>query len=194
VRTDPILTQSLDAHRPHGVARVWDPFVRLFHWGLVASFAVAWLVPGRSESIHFWAGYAAGGLIAMRLVWGIVGTRYARFAHFVRSPRAVIGYLAAIASGREARHVGHNPAGGAMIVALILGILTTSVSGWMMTTDAYFGDDTVQLVHSGAAHAVLALVLLHVGGVVLASVRHRENLVLAMISGRKRAAGSEDVA
>lgn len=176
------------------VARVWDPLVRLFHWSLVASFAVAWLVPGRSETLHFWAGYAAGGLVVLRLVWGVVGTRYARFSQFIRSPIAVFTYLAAILRGTEARHIGHNPAGGAMVIALIAGMLTTAVSGWMMTTDAYFGDDTVQLLHSAAAHTVLGLMLLHVGGVVLASVRHRENLVLAMISGRKRAAGAEDVA
>ena len=185
---------SADPRPSPDVARVWDPLVRLFQWCLVTSFAVAWLVPGRSEALHFWAGYAAGGLVILRLVWGVVGTRYAKFSQFLRSPAAVFAYLVAILRGTEARHIGHNPAGGAMIIALMAGMFTTALSGWMMTTDAYFGDDTVQMVHSTAAHVVLVLVLLHVGGVVLASFRHRENLVLAMISGRKRAAGTEDIA
>ena len=104
---------------------VWDPLVRLFHWSLVLSFAVAWLSVNSSENLHIWAGFAAGGLILLRIVWGFIGTPYARFSQFVCSPFDVIRYLKAVASGSEARHIGHNPAGGAMIVALILAMAAT---------------------------------------------------------------------
>lgn len=177
-----------------GLARVWDPFVRLFHWSLVASFAVAWLThEGDLGWIHQWAGYVAGALVLMRLLWGIVGTRYARFSHFIHHPATVLSYLKDIATGREARHIGHNPAGGAMVVALMAGMLATSITGWMMTTDAFFGVDWVQGLHSLCAHGLLLLVFVHFGGVVLASRRHGENLVTAMVTGRKRPPGPEDV-
>ena len=176
------------------MAGVWDPFVRLFHWSLVLSFAVAWFSSHSSEAIHHWAGYAAAALILMRLFWGMVGTRYARFTQFVRSPTTVVRYLADMVTGREARYVGHNPAGGAMVVALLIAMITTALSGWMMMTDAYFGVEWVEAAHSVAAHGLLALVLLHIGGVVLASLRHRENLVGAMVTGRKRKAGTGEIA
>lgn len=176
------------------LARVWDPFVRLFHWSLVTSFAVAWLThEGDLGWVHQWAGYCAGALVLMRLLWGVVGTRYARFSQFVRHPSRVIGYLRDIATGREARYIGHNPAGGAMVVALMLGMLATAVTGWLMTTDRYYGIDWVQELHSLCAHGLLLLVFMHLGGVALASRRHGENLVLAMVTGRKRQPGAQDV-
>ena len=167
--------------------RVWDPFVRLFHWGLVLSFGVAWLSSKSWEQVHDWAGYAAGTLVLSRAAWGVLGSRYARFSQFVRSPRTVLAYLGAIARGDETRYVGHNPAGGAMVVALMLAMAATACTGWMLTTDAYWGVTWVQNVHSLLAHSVLLLVCVHLAGVMLASFRHRENLVAAMISGRKLA-------
>ena len=175
------------------LARVWDPLVRLFHWSLVASFAIAWFTPRSSEDVHHWAGYAAAALIFFRLLWGVAGTPYARFSQFVRTPRTVWDYLLAVMSGCEARHVGHNPAGGAMILALIAAMSATAGSGWMMTTDTYFGVDWVEGLHSLSSHGLLVLVVVHVGGVILASFRHKENLVRAMITGQKRAAGAGDV-
>jgi cytochrome b len=173
--------------------RVWDPFVRAFHWALVASFAIAWLSAQRWEALHDAAGYFAGGLVAFRVVWGFVGSRYARFAEFVRSPRTVLDYLGAIAGGSERRYIGHNPAGGAMIVVLIAAMAATAVSGWLMTTDAFWGSTAVQRVHSILAHGVLLLVFAHLCGVALASARHREDLVGAMVFGVKRAAEPGDV-
>lgn len=175
------------------MTRVWDPFVRLFHWCLVLSFGVAWFSSHTAEGLHHWAGYAAATLILMRLVWGIVGTPYARFSQFVRTPAAVARYLSDIATGQEARYLGHNPAGGLMVMVLIAGMAATALTGWMMTTDAYFGVDWVESAHELAAHGVLVLVLLHVGGVLLASIRHRENLVGAMVTGRKRGAEAGDI-
>lgn len=172
--------------------RVWDPFVRLFHWSLVLSFGVAWLSSNSWERLHDWAGYVAGALVLLRVAWGMLGTRYARFSQFVRSPRTILAYLAAIARGDEARHIGHNPAGGAMVVALIAAICSTAFTGWMLTTDAFWGVTWVQNLHDFLAHGLLLLVCVHLTGVMLASFRHRENLVAAMIFGDKRAAETDE--
>lgn len=174
--------------------KVWDPVVRLFHWGLVLSFATAWLSAGISRPVHHWAGYVAAALIAIRIVWGFTGTRYARFTQFVRNPRMVLAYLRDIAAGRERRFVGHNPAGGAMIVALILSVGGQTVTGWLQTTDAFFGVEWVETAHLLLSRLSLTLIVLHLLGVILASLRHRENLPLAMISGKKRPTAADDVA
>lgn len=185
---------AADAQPSPEMVRVWDRVVRSFHWTLVLSFVAAWLTSHSSENIHHWAGYAAAGLVAMRLVWGVLGTRYARFSQFVRDPATVLRYLSAILSSREARYIGHNPAGGAMVIVLIAAMGSTALTGWLMTTDTYFGVAWVEAAHSLAAHGLLLLVFLHIGGVVLASLRHRENLVRAMITGRKRKAEPADIA
>ena len=174
--------------------RVWDPFVRAFHWALALSFGVAWLSAEDAERLHAAAGYIVGGLLAARVVWGFVGPGYARFSQFVRSPRTVHDYLKALAQGSERRFLGHNPAGGAMIVILIAALAATVATGWLLTTDMFWGSTAAQRAHSIAAHGVLLLVGAHLCGVVLASVRHRENLVRAMVIGDKRAGGPEDVA
>lgn len=167
--------------------RVWDPFVRIFHWSLVSCFVIAYLSRHDSAAIHHLAGYAAGGLVILRVVWGVLGTRYARFSSFVRHPRTVFSYLRDIATGREARHIGHNPAGGAMIVALLLAIAGIATTGYMMTTDAFWGIEWVEEAHAALVYGTLGLIALHVGGVILASVEHGENLAKAMVTGRKRA-------
>jgi cytochrome b len=175
------------------MVRVWDPFVRAFHWALALSFAVAWLSAEHLERLHDAAGYVAGALVAARVVWGYVGPRYARFSQFVRSPKMVSAYLKAIVVGAERRFIGHNPAGGAMIVVLLAAIAATAASGWALTTDAFWGSSAMQRAHAILAHGLLLLVLAHLAGVVLASVRHRENLVRAMVVGVKRAAQPGDV-
>lgn len=173
---------------------VWDRIVRLFHWSLVAGFALAWFSADRAEDLHSWTGYAAGGLILLRLVWGFAGTRYARFASFVRGPRGVLAYLLAILRGDEARYIGHNPAGGAMILALMAGVLGLVVTGWMQFTDTWYGADWVSTLHGLIADAMLGLIALHLGGVALASLRHHENLVRSMVTGRKPAPQGNDIA
>lgn len=174
--------------------KVWDSFVRLFHWSLATSFAVAWLTAGEWRDLHEWAGYSAAALIALRVVWGITGPRYARFAQFLRSPVEVLRYLAAMLRSREPRHLGHNPAGGFMILALLLTMAATAATGWMFTLDAFWGVQWVEEAHELLANLLLALVLLHVAGVLFASVHHRENLVRAMVTGRKRSPAPGDVA
>lgn len=185
--------EPMDARHSPEVARVWDPIVRILHWSLVVSFVVAWVTRHNSAEVHHWAGYFAAALIFMRLLWGWLGTPYARFSQFVRGPATVARYLFVMLSGREVRHIGHNPAGGAMILALIVGMIATALTGWMMTTDTYFGVEWVGRAHDLIAHGLLLLVLVHIAGVLLASLRHRENLVRAMITGRKRRAEAEDV-
>jgi cytochrome b len=168
--------------------------VRLFHWSLVTSFAVAWLTGDELMSVHEWAGYAAGGLVALRLVMGFVGSPYARFRQFIRSPGKIAAYAGDILHHREARYLGHNPVGGMMVMALLGALAALALTGWMQTTDAYWGVDWVEEVHELLANALLVLVMLHIAGVLLASLRHRENLVRAMITGRKQAARIDDIA
>lgn len=174
--------------------KVWDPFVRLFHWGLAASFVIAWITAEEWDSLHHWAGYAAGALIALRLIWGLIGTRYARFTQFIKSPRATLKYLGDILRGAEPRYLGHNPAGAAMIIALILAMAGCILTGWTYTTTMFWGSEWVEEIHEALANALLFLVLLHVVGVLLASLRHHENLVRAMITGRKRRPATDDIA
>jgi cytochrome b len=173
--------------------RVWDPLVRAFHWMLALSFAVAWFSSEHSGRLHELAGYAAGVLVLARVAWGYFGSGYARFSQFMQPPAAVAAYLRSIATGAERRYIGHNPAGGAMIIVLLASIMATAATGWMLTTDTFWGSLAVQRVHSILAHGVLLLVLVHLGGVALASVRHRENLARAMVIGDKRAPAPGDV-
>ncbi len=174
--------------------KVWDPLVRIFHWSLVASFALAWISADEWDDLHIWAGYAAAGLIAFRLLWGLFGPRYARFRQFVRSPGAVVAYFKDFLIGRERRYLGHNPAGGAMIVALIVSLAALCLTGWMYSLDMFWGSDWLEEVHEVLANLLLVLVGLHVAGVILASLKHHENLVRAMVTGRKRAPAASDEA
>ncbi len=174
--------------------KVWDLAIRLFHWSLVLSFAVAWFSADDMQSLHEWAGYAAGGLIAFRLAAGLGGTRYARFGQFVRSPSTTVAYLGDMARGSERRYIGHNPAGGLMVLALLATMAALAITGFMQTTDRFWGIEWVEETHEVLANGMLALVALHVGGVILASVRHHENLVRAMITGRKAAPEPGDIA
>jgi cytochrome b len=166
--------------------KVWDPFVRVFHWSLATLFLVAYATGDEVERVHIAAGYAIAGLIALRVVWGFVGPRHARFSNFVRSPRAVLAYLRDVALLRAPRYLGHNPAGGAMIIALLVMLAGTSITGYMMTTDAFWGAKWVEEVHEAFANLTVGLIVFHVLGVLISSFEHRENLVKSMITGQKR--------
>lgn len=171
---------------PHMV-RVWDPFVRIFHWSLVSLFLLAVVTGDEVQWLHLIAGYSVGALLTLRLIWGFIGSRHARFSDFVRSPRTVVAYMRDAMQGREARSLGHNPAGGAMVVALLAMLSAIATTGFMMTTDAFWGAEWVEDVHEGLVNATLALVALHVTGVLWTGVKHKENLVKAMFTGWKRA-------
>jgi cytochrome b len=175
------------------MTRVWGPLVRIFHWGLVASFAIAWVTAESLEGLHEWVGYAAAALIGFRLIWGLIWPRYARFIQFVKPPRTVLSYLRAMISRNEPRYLGHNPAGGAMVLALLAGMGATAWSGWLLTLPQYARMNSIEEGHEVLANLLLALVLAHIVGVFWAAWRHRENLVRSMVTGDKRAAESGDI-
>jgi cytochrome b len=206
--------------------RVWDPAVRVGHWALAALFAVAYVTEGEPEWLHTWAGYGLAAIVAFRIVWGFVGPRRARFADFVTAPGKALGYLRDLVAGRAPRFVGHSPAGGAMVVALLLALSLTAFTGMatlaveenegplapllggpapviegflpavvapaLADSDEYGErgkreESVWKEAHEVFANLSLGLVIAHIGGVALASVMHRENLVRAMVTGRKRA-------
>jgi cytochrome b len=177
---------------------VWDPVVRIFHWTLVLAFLVAWLTEDELMTPHVWAGYLIGALLAIRIAWGFIGTQYARFDNFVYSPATIVDYIRKIYSRNEPRYLGHNPAGGVMVVLLILSLAITVFSGIALygNTDLagpmagiFQGEqsaDILEELHEFFANFTLFLVVLHVGGVVWASRAHKENLVSAMLTGYKK--------
>lgn len=211
---------------------VWDPFVRVGHWLLVALFATAYLSEGEPLWLHSWSGYAIAALVVVRVVWGFVGPRHARFADFLTGPGAVLADLSGLARGRAQRHLGHTPAGGWAIVVLLVLLAGTTLSGmanlaWQegqgplapligrgtpvaafVVAPARADDDEAgergeergderrgerrdkgpfQEVHELLANLTLAMVLIHVTGVIVVTLATGENLIGAMISGRKRA-------
>jgi cytochrome b len=166
--------------------RVWDLFVRVFHWSLVIAFATAWYTGGIWDQSHLAAGYIVLALILARIVWGFVGSRHALFSDFVYRPRIIQRYMTDMLHMRAARYLGHNPAGGAMVIALLAMLLILCITGIMMTTDAFWGVRWVDNLHATTSNLALVLVALHVGGVVFASIEHGENLVRAMFTGFKR--------
>lgn len=172
---------------------VWDPVVRVLHWALVTTVAAAWLTRHGGGAWHEWLGYASLAVLALRLAWGFVGPRRARFASFVRRPSATLAYARSVFARRAPRYLGHNPLGAWMIVALIVAIAVVNLTGWLYTTDRFWGVEWVEDLHESISNLLLALVAAHVAGVVFASWRHGENLAAAMIHGRKRAPSAGDV-
>lgn len=164
---------------------VWDLPTRLFHWLLAASFAVAFIT-AESEpwrALHVVSGYTAIGLVAFRVLWGLLGTRYARFSGFSFAPSQVLGYLKSLLAFRPQHYAGHNPAGSWAVIALLVLIAATGATGWATFNE--FGPEWLEDLHEGLANATLALVVVHVLAVIVSSWLHRENLVRAMIDGRK---------
>ncbi len=182
------------------MVKVWDPLVRSFHWLLVIAFLVAYLSEDDFLILHTYAGYTVFGLLLFRLLWGFMGPRHARFGNFVTRPRIAWQYLKDTLLLRAKRYLGHNPAGAAMIVLLLISLLLTTVTG-MATYGAVesagplagwfagigeFGEDFMKETHEFFANFSVFLVALHVGGVIVESLLHRENLVRSMINGYKQ--------
>lgn len=164
---------------------VWDLPTRAFHWLLALSFAGAFLTAEseRFRDIHVMLGYTMLGLIGFRLVWGLIGTRYARFGSFLFGPAAVRDYLKSLLNLRPQHYLGHNPAGSwAIWLILLLGVVT-GASGYAVYSD--FGGEMLEELHEGAANFMLAVIVVHVAGVLVSSLVHRENLVKAMVTGYK---------
>ena len=176
--------ERLDRDSAAGSIKVWDPVVRVFHWAFAAAVFIA-LISDEDRALHEAAGYAALALILVRLFWGFLGPRHARFSSFVRSPGAVLAYLKGVAGLSARRYLGHNPAGGAMILLLLATVATAGISGWLSETDRFFGIAWVEDLHRTSANALIALIAFHLAGVVFSSLIHSENLVRSMITGRK---------
>lgn len=177
--------------------RVWDPLVRILHWTLVAAVATAAVTAeaqGKlAQAVHEVAGYVALGVVAIRILWGLVGPRHARFRSFVQAPRTTMAYAKEILRGDERRHLGHNPLGAWMILALLSMVLLSAGSGWLYITDRFWGEEWLEEAHEALGHALYALVGLHVAGALFTGWRQGENLVRAMVTGRKRAPGPGDI-
>lgn len=165
---------------------VWDLPTRVFHWLLAWSFAGAFVTAEseRLRGIHVVLGYTVLGLVAFRLAWGFIGTRYARFSSFWYRPRRVAAYLKSVFSGTPEHHIGHNPAGSWAIFGLLSLAAAAGASGWLVYND--IGGRLAEGLHEGIANVMLALVAVHIAGVAVSSLLHRENLVRAMWNGGKR--------
>ncbi|MCK5359329.1 MAG: cytochrome b/b6 domain-containing protein [Gammaproteobacteria bacterium] len=186
--------------KPQQTIKVWDPFVRIFHWGLVLAFTVAYLTEEDILSIHTLAGYVVLGLLSLRLVWGLIGPRYARFSDFTYSLSSIKTFLKDTLNFRARRYLGHNPAGGAMILLLIASLLLTSFTGLaiyalaeqagplagILTNSSEFMEEALEETHEFFANFTLFLVFIHIAGVIIESLLHRENLARSMVTGYKR--------
>lgn len=191
----------MDEHEEAKKVKVWDPFVRFFHWALISLVAVAYFTQDHLLDLHVLAGLLILGFIFFRIVWGFIGTPHARFSDFVFRPKAVFGYLKDLVTLKAKRYIGHGPAGGAMVVALLLGLLATTLSGLallggqeyqgplagLMAGLGGFWSEAVEEVHEFFAGLILFLASVHVMGVLFSSWAHHENLIKAMFTGRKRA-------
>jgi cytochrome b len=181
-RAEALASSSAPARR----VLVWDAPVRVFHWLAVLCFFGAWITAEseRWRLLHVTLGYTLAGLVAFRVAWGIVGSRHARFASFVRGPGAAWRYVGSLLRGRPEHHAGHNPAGALAIVGLLALAAAVTASGWANYNE--FGGKWAEELHEGLADVMLALVAVHVAGVVASSWWHRENLVRGMVTGRKQ--------
>lgn len=164
---------------------VWDPFVRLLHWSLVAGFAANALVVDDDTKLHQWIGYAIVALVLARLLWGLVGTKYARFSSFPPSLSGALGQLRETLAGIRHIHIGHTPLGALMIYNLLAAMLVIGLSGWLMTTDAFWGVEWPEELHEASVAWAEISVVLHIAAVLFESWRTRVNLPRAMVTGCK---------
>jgi cytochrome b len=165
---------------------VWDPVVRALHWVVALGCALDLFVFDDGKATHRYIGYAVFSALIIRVVWGFVGTRRARFSDFTPSLRQLADYLSALIHGREPRYVGHNPAGAVMILTLMALLAAVSITGVLLTSDANFGNERLEAIHEAFANAILVFAGLHAAAAIVTGWRHKENLVLAMITGYKR--------
>ena len=169
---------------------VWDLPTRAFHWLLAIAFVGAFVTAEseRLRDLHMLMGYSAAGLVAFRLLWGIVGTRYARFTSLPLSPRAVVAYLKSLLTFSPRHYFGHNPAGSWAVIGMLVLITLTAATGWAQAVEV--GPRWVEDLHEGLANTTVAVIGVHIVAVLLSSVLHRENLVRAMLNGYKPGSGT----
>jgi cytochrome b len=173
--------------------RVWDPLVRVLHWVVAGGVVANLTFLEHVRAPHRFVGYVVIGAATMRAVWGFVASGHAKWSSFVPGPRRFTVYVRALAARRDPRYVGHNPAGAAMSLFLMISIAVMAASGWMMGNDRFWGVSWVEQVHKGAANVIIVASAVHIAGAIIESVRHRENLVWSMMTGYKRAATGTDV-
>lgn len=165
---------------------VWDPLVRLIHWGLALAIVLNGFILDEEGALHEWVGYVAVGLIAIRLVWGLTSSRYARLSAFPPNPVAALRHLAGLFKGDKTVHLSHNPLGALMVYNIWLTVLILSVTGYMMGTIRFFGVEWVEEAHEIAFNWLVVSIVLHVGGIAFDSWRSGVPLARSMIDGRKR--------
>lgn len=165
---------------------VWDLFVRIFHWSLVACVALNQFVLEEGKTAHQWAGYVATALVLARIVWGFVGSRHARFADFFPTPSRLAGHVRALRRGEHPVYLGHNPLGALMMLALMALVLALGFTGWLQTTDTYFGEEWLMELHELLAHALLVAAGLHAAAALVMGRLERVRLVRAMVTGTKQ--------
>lgn len=180
--------------------KVWDIFIRIFHWSLLTTFVISYLTEDDFPLIHVYAGYTMMVLITLRIVWGFIGTPYARFRCFVVKPNVVLNYIKDIVQFKAKRFLGHNPAGGLMVVALLITLSLTLFFGLLTYGSVEFSGPLANLasnvssstahffkeMHEFFANFTVLLIVLHIVGVLVASLQHKENLVKSMITGYKK--------
>ncbi|PXW99437.1 cytochrome b [Sphaerotilus hippei] len=170
---------------PAGPVRVWDRFVRVFHWSLVTCVVLNYFVIDDGEAVHQWLGYTASALVAARIVWGFIGSRHARFRDFFPTPARLIRHVRQLLAGEHEVHVGHNPLGALMMLALIAVVLALGLSGFLQTTDRFWGEEWLQELHELLASTLIALAGLHAAAALVMGRLEGVNLVRAMITGVK---------
>lgn len=172
---------------------IWDLPTRVFHWLLALSFVGAFITADseRWRDVHVVLGYTTLGLVAFRLLWGVIGTRYARFGSFAFGAGPVLGYLKSLFSRSPQHYLGHNPAGSWAIYVLLLLATVAGLTGYATYNE--IGGEWIEDLHEGIANALLTVVMVHVAGVLVSSLVHRENLVRSMVDGFKRGRSGEGI-
>lgn len=179
---------------------VWDVVVRIFHWSLASAFLITYITEDDFITLHTITGYLIGVLILFRIVWGFIGSRYSRFSDFVYPPSSIVAYTKQIIAFSADRYIGHNPAGGAMVIALLCTLALTVISGvvayggeqasgplsGVMATLPHWSAELAEETHEWLANFTLILIFVHVAGVLVASLQHGENLIKSMFTGRKQ--------
>lgn len=165
--------------------RVWDGFIRFFHWTMVGLVILAWVTESLYE-LHSGLGYGIAILLVFRIFWGFIGSHYARFKQFMHPPATIIKYAKLVTRHQEPRYVGHNPLGGLMIIALLATLIAICISGIFMSIDSLYGNEFLEEAHEFFTNILIILVIMHVVGVIFSSLRHRENLIKSMMTGIKR--------
>ena len=176
--------------------KIWDLLVRLLHWLLVITFIMSYTSKEQNYPLHLYSGYSLLGIIIIRFIWGFIGTYHARFKNFIYSPTITYRYIKKLLTYQQKRYIGHNPAGGAMVMILLLMLLIISLSGIALDgaenragplgeSTLFYYTESIKNIHIYSSNITVGLIILHIIGVLYSSIKHRENLIWSMLSGYK---------